>query len=260
MGDFIGDVTGVVYNDFGTYRVLPLTRIAAVKSAPVDHPAVSFTSRGNCSGITVGDYNVENLDPKDAHLPLIVDHIVSKMRTPDLIFLQEVQDDNGAVNDGVVSSNATLGALAAGIEKASGVVYDFAVVDPVNGKDGGEPGGNIRNAYLYRPDVMELYKPKQGGATDANEVLAGPELKFNPGRIDPANPSFADSRKPLIAMWKLTKGPAKRFFTVNVHFGSKGGSSPLTGDLRPPVNKGVEKRQEQAEITAVSTTPFSPST
>ncbi len=39
---------------------------------------------------------------------------------------------------------------------------------------------------------------------------------------------------------------------MNVHFASKGGSSSLHGDARPPVNGGVDIRQAQAEITAVS--------
>jgi predicted extracellular nuclease len=40
------------------------------------------------------------------------------------------------------------------------------------------------------------------------------------------------------------------FFTVNVHFTSKGGSSSLHGDARPPVNGGVDQRERQADITA----------
>ncbi|KPM36636.1 hypothetical protein AK830_g9932 [Neonectria ditissima] len=250
LGDYLGDISGVVYNAFGFYRILPLTAVAVVESSDAEYPAVGFSSTGTCKGITVGDYNAENLEPKSAHLPLVVDQIVHKLLTPDIIFLQEVQDNTGATNDGVVSANETLIALMTGIEEASGVVYDFVDVDPVNNKDGGQPGGNIRVAYLYRPDAVQLADINPGNATEANEVLAGPTLKYNPGLIEPANSAWDASRKPLVAMWKPVKGSSKPFFTVNVHFGSKGGSSSLHGDPRPPVNKGVEKRTLQAELTA----------
>lgn len=173
------------------------------------------------------------------------------MLTPDLIFLQEVLDGSGETDDGVVSGEKTLAALAASIEQASGVVYNYTEVVPINNMDGGVPGGNIRQAYFYRPDIVELYKPNQGQADDANEVLDGPLLKFNPGRIAPADKAWTESRKPLAAAWKPVKSNGKPFFTVNVHQGSKGGSSSLHGDPRPPINLGVDKRTQQATITAV---------
>ena len=36
---------------------------------------------------------------------------------------------------------------------------------------------------------------------------------------------------------------------MNVHFGSKGGSSSLHGDARPPVNGGVDDRLAQSQLT-----------
>lgn len=258
MGDAVGDITGVVYYAFGFYRILPLTKLSTVTAASAEYPPVSFTSDGNCRGVTVAGYNAENLAPDSAHLPKVVDQIVNKMRTPDLIFLQEIQDNSGPTNDGTTSASLTLTTLAENLEKASGVVYNYTDVEPVNNKDGGQPGGNIRQAYLYRIDTLELYKPNQGGSLDVNEVIdgeKGPEIKYNPGRIDPTNPSFDNSRKPLAAMWKSVKGTGKPFFTVNVHMTSKGGSSTLHSDQRPPLNKGVEKRTSQNEATAVCIPP-----
>ena len=255
MGDYYGDITGVVSYDFGFYRVLPLTHISPLRNSSPEHGPVSFTSKGSCGGITVADYNTENLTPTSDHLPHVVDHIVNKLLTPDLIFLQEVQDNTGAEDDGVVSANLTLTTLADRIYEASDVEYAFAEVAPEDGMDGGEPGGNIRCAYLYRPDVLELHKPNQGGSLDANEVLDGPALKYNPGRIDPANAAWVDSRKPLAAMWRTVEGDGS-LFTVNVHFTSKGGSTSVHGDARPPVNAGIEQRTAQAEVTAVSPVYF----
>lgn len=254
MGDQLAEITGVVTYAFGFYRILPLTKISIVTAASAAVAPVDLVSAGNCTGITIGDYNVENMAPTSAHIPKVAAHIVDLLKTPDILMVQEIQDNTGPTNDGVVDANATLSALVAAIAaRPGGVSYSFVDVDPVDGQDGGQPGGNIRVAYLYRPDAVELYKPNPGGSLDANEVLPGPELKFNPGRIDPANAAWTASRKPVAAMWRAIKGPQKKiFFTVDVHFASKGGSSSLHGDIRPPLNGVVDGREAQAEATGVS--------
>ncbi|KAK8094250.1 DNase I-like protein [Apiospora hydei] len=252
LGDTLEDITGVVYQAFGFYRILPLIKITVLSSQePVMPPATSLTSDGVCSGLTIGSYNIENFWPGDtAHVQAVAQHIVEYLKTPDLMFLQEVQDDNGATNDGTVSSDLTLSTLAAAIETASGGVgYNFTYVAPVNNKDGGAPSGNIRTAYLFRRDVLALRDPNPADSTTANEVLPGGALKYNPGLIDPTDAAFTNSRKPLAAAWHTLDGN-NTFYTVNVHWGSKGGSSSIHGDARPPVNGGVEDRIAQAEVTA----------
>jgi predicted extracellular nuclease len=154
-----------------------------------------------------------------------------------------------------VSANLTLSTLTAAIRAAGGPAYAFTDVNPVDDKDGGQPGGNIRTAYLYKPSLIRLYKPNPGGPLDANTVLDGPTLKYNPGRIDPTNAAWTASRKPLVAQWEVISSKSNDkdldiFFTVNVHFGSKGGSSSLHGDARPPVNGGVQDRIAQSVLTA----------
>ncbi|KAF1942222.1 endonuclease/exonuclease/phosphatase family protein-like protein [Clathrospora elynae] len=255
MGDSVEEITGIVSYAFGFYRILPTTAIKVTKSQkPAVPKTTNIKSKGKCDGITFGAYNVENLAATSAHHPALANHIVNFLNSPDVMFIQEVQDDNGVANDAVVSANLTLTALTAAIAAAGGPNYTFTDIVPVDDQDGGAPGGNIRVAYLYKPSLIRLYKPNPGGPLDANEVLKGPTLKYNPGRIDPANEAWTASRKPLVAQWEVIgkKGAEKSdtFFTVNVHFGSKGGSSSLHGDARPPVNGGVEDRLEQARLTA----------
>ncbi|KAF2870909.1 Endonuclease/exonuclease/phosphatase [Massariosphaeria phaeospora] len=254
FGDDLEEITGVITYAFGFYRILPRTAIKTIRSATPALPAsTKLLSSGKCDGVTFGAYNVENLSPTSAHLPDIASHIVEYLKSPDLIFLQEVQDDNGPTNDAVVTANLTLTTLSNAIAAAGGPQYSFTEVVPVDDRDGGEPGGNIRVAYLYKPSLIRLFKPNSGSSVDANEVLAGPSLKFNPGRIDPTNEAWTASRKPLVAQWEVVGNNgtgAGQFFTVNVHFGSKGGSSSIQGDARPPVNGGVDDRQQQAELTA----------
>lgn len=151
----------------------------------------------------------------------------------------------------VVSAKKTLSALTKEIKKQGGVKYDFVNINPVDGEDGGQPGGNIRVGYLYDPSVVRLRKGKPGSSTDANVVLPGGELKYNPGLIDPTNSAWDESRKPLSAAWETRDGK-HRFFTVNVHFASKGGGSSIQGDPRPPVNGAIDQREAQARVIAVS--------
>ena len=90
------------------------------------------------------------MNPRSYHIPKIASHIVQHLHTPDIVFVQEIQDDSGPRNDGVVSANRTLSTLVNAIKRASGgVEYDFVNIEPEDNKDGGQPGGNIRVAYLF---------------------------------------------------------------------------------------------------------------
>lgn len=250
LGDSLEDITGVITYVYGFYTMLPLTAITVTASqSPALPPATELTSKGSCSGVTIGQYNVENLYSGSDNLDAIADHIANYLNSPDLMFVQEIQDNDGPTDDGVVDANSTLSALADAIGAAGGASYSFTDVDPTNDQDGGQPGGNIRNAYLYNPSVLRLKNVNPGSSTDATQVVSGPSLSFNPGLIDPSNSAWEDSRKPLAAQWETVDGQST-FFTVNVHFTSKGGSTSLQGDPRPPVNLGVDQRNQQANVTA----------
>ncbi|KAK1142921.1 hypothetical protein N8T08_007162 [Aspergillus melleus] len=249
VGDIIEDITGIVTQAYGYYALLPLTKLSVTDTNSTTAKATDLVSDGTCSSLTVGSYNVNNLSPNSSTLTGIAGHIAKELKSPSLVFLQEIQDDDGATNDGVISANKTLSTLADSIKSQGGITYDFINIDPIDGKDGGQPGGNIRVAYLYDPQVLQLRTPNPGTSSQSNEVLSGAELKYNPGLIDPSNSAWDNSRKPLIAAWETLDGKNK-FFTVNVHFTSKGGGSSIDGDARPPVNGGVEKREEQVKIVA----------
>lgn len=86
--------------------------------------------------------------PNSSHLPVVANHIAKYLNIPDIMFVQEIQDDSGPTDDGVVSANLTLTTLVEAIQKESGILYSFTDIAPVNNQDGGQPGGNIRQAYL----------------------------------------------------------------------------------------------------------------
>lgn len=189
--------------------------------------------------------------PNSSHLGVVANHIAKYLNAPDIMFVQEIQDDSGPTDDGVVSANLTLTTLVNAIQKESGILYSFIDIAPVNNQDGGQPGGNIRQAYLYRPEKVKLLPGTLGGALDPTSVCKHEQklsLTFNPGRIDPTNEAWTNSRKPLAAAWETLSGEI--LFTINVHFSSKDGSSSTQGNARPSVNGAVGQRTKQVKVAA----------
>jgi uncharacterized protein len=159
--------------------------------------------------LTIGSFNVENLDPSDnLRFKKIAKIITSNLGAPDILALIEIQDDNGKTNDTVTTANLTYKTLTTAIKTEGGPVYQFSDIPPVDDRDGGEPGGNIRVGYIYNPAKVSLVQSQSGGSQDAVEVIVKNgtvSLSRNPGRIDPNSPAFEDSRKPLAAEFLVGK-------------------------------------------------------
>lgn len=95
------EITGIITTAYGYYAIFPSTAVNTTASAsPAIPPVTTLVSSGTCSGLTVGDYNVENLTPKSSWLPSIANHIATYLGTPDIVFVQEIQDDSGVTNNG----------------------------------------------------------------------------------------------------------------------------------------------------------------
>ena len=80
--------------------------------------------------LRVATFNVENLDPADdpARIAALATRIVGHLHSPDIVGVQEIQDNNGAVNNGNVDATETLTKLTAAIAAAdtgTGHVYQF---------------------------------------------------------------------------------------------------------------------------------------
>ena len=74
---------------------------------------------------------------------------------------------------------------------------------------------------------------------------AATRLSFSPGRIDPANAAFNNSRKPLAGEFTYN---GQRLFVVANHFNSKGGDQPLFGHFQPPTRGTEVQRNQQAQV------------
>ena len=91
--------------------------------------------------------------------------------TAPLLSLEEIQDNNGATNNGVVDASQTLNELIAAIQSEGGPAYQFRQINPVNNADGGEPGGNIRVGFLFRTDRGLAFVDRPGGTSTAATTI-----------------------------------------------------------------------------------------
>ncbi|HET9665468.1 MAG TPA: Ig-like domain-containing protein, partial [Desertimonas sp.] len=245
---FPGAIDAVVDYNFGNFKYL----VTATPSFVSGGLTRQVAEEPWAPHLTVATFNVENLDPSDRppKWAELADLIVDHLRSPDIIAVEEIQDNNGAVNDAVTSASETWTTLIETIDAVGGPPYAFRDIAPVDDQDGGEPGGNIRVGFLFRTDRPRLeFVDKPGaGPTTPNEVIAGPqgpELRYSPGRIDPANAVFNSSRKPLAAEFLFN---GRRVIVVANHFNSKGGDDPLFGRFQPPVQNSQAQRNGQADV------------
>lgn len=96
----VGDITGVITTAYGYYVLLPLTALTVTGSNTTAAARTDLESAGTCGDVTVGSYNVNNLAPNSTTLPKIAQHIAQYLKSPTLVFLQEIQDDDGPTDDG----------------------------------------------------------------------------------------------------------------------------------------------------------------
>jgi len=265
VGAALGDVTGVVGYSFGNFEIIPTEDFTGnITPSELEPETVPGDGAG---ALTIASYNVLNLDPVvedidnvnendpdeidddvgDGRFAAIAEQIVANLAAPAVIALQEIQDNDGAEVSDVTAADETLQTLVDAIVDAGGPAYAFIDtpdVPPtfldadgeVDSPVGGQPGGNIRNAFLYDPERVGLVDGSVETITDGDD--------------DPF--PFFEGRIPLVATFEVD---GSEVTLVNNHFSSKGGSAPILGveqpfDLRqedPDVNGSLDQRRDQAQ-------------
>lgn len=244
---FTGSIVGVIDYSFGNFKLLNFDPLPALVG--------NFTPETtNLSGVgtelTVATFNVENLDPGDSQDKFdgLASQIVNNLGAPTIISIEEIQDNTGSTNDGVTDASLTYGLLIDAIQAAGGPVYDYRDIAPLDLTDGGQPGGNIRVGFLFRPDRVTFVDRAGGDAVTSTSVSLGAngvELSASPGRIDPTNVAWDESRKPLAGEFIFG---GQKIIVVTNHFNSKGGDNALFGRVQPPVLNSEVQRLLQAAV------------
>jgi predicted extracellular nuclease len=252
--DITSPVQGVVSYNFGNFEVLVTQTFTYDASGAVTPEVTALAAEPGT--LTVATFNVLNLDPEPTadgndNFAGLANIIANHMLAPDIVILEEVQDNSGAKNgaaDPTVAADVTYNTLIAAVQAAGGPAYAYAQVDPLHNQDGGEPGGNIRVGFLYNPARVTFVPAPAGDATTANAVACSagaPSLTLNPGRIDPNNAAFFDSRKPVAAQFEFD---GHTFFVIGNHLNSKSGDTPLFGLPQPPNLVSEVQRLQQVAV------------
>ncbi|STO13745.1 Endonuclease YhcR precursor [[Flavobacterium] thermophilum] len=245
-GDYFdGSIKGVVSYSFSNYKVLS-NKSDLPKLIEGTTVRETTTITPDPEKLTIASYNVENFSAKtdDAKVTKLAQAIVQNLKQPDIIGLVEMQDNDGETDSGNTNADQSFARLINKIKELGGPEYAYTDIDPENNRDGGAPGGNIRVGFLYNQDRVSLVEGTKGTATQAVGFENG-KLTLNPGRIDPTNPAFDSSRKPLAAQFKFN---GKSVIVIANHFNSKSGDFPLFGKVQPPEFKSEAKRLEMARI------------
>ncbi|MEO0325638.1 MAG: endonuclease/exonuclease/phosphatase family protein [Myxococcota bacterium] len=250
VNDGLDDVKGVVGYSFGNYEVNAIGPVHVFDG----HLEPERSRLRNPSRLRVASYNVLNLsavDADDDQRNLVALHIAEDLGAPDIVALQEIQDDNGDVGNcpgddssacaGVLNATQTLAELVRAIEAAGGPTYAFFDVAPLvettddNRTDpdtfGGVSLGNIRNAFLYDPRRVRLV----GFEGLTRDVLAARGVSVPR--------AFDTSRDPLEAVFRFR---GQDITVINNHFSSRFGSTPIFGGPQPFVQAAEDAREAQS--------------
>lgn len=242
-----GPVTGVMTYGFGKYKIYNVEKLPEIIPGNLEREVTKLVPGED--KLVIASYNVENFSTDKGSTPdekveRIAESIKTNLKLPDIIGLIEVQDDDGQKDSGHTGAEKSIKRLTDEIEKISGVKYETMQIDPIDKKDGGAPGGNIRVAFIYRSDRVKPAQKPHGDATSAVSIENG-DLTLNPGRISPNNDAFENTRKSLVAEF-IFKG--QKIFVIENHLSSKRGDAPDYGKEQPPVKKSEFRRHKQAQL------------
>jgi predicted extracellular nuclease len=219
---FTTPIIGVLNYDYGNFRIEEINQPEIT-----DKPVLSYPIEPASAGIfRLASYNVNNLSRfENGRMKKIAKQIVKNLASPEILVLEEMQDDSGSEADGTTSAKKNLTALIKNIEDLDGPNYAF--YDPVVKDDqtGGKEGANIRTVILYR--------------TDSGIQLINSALSW----VNYDTDSFANSRLPVVCEFSYKGNP---FFIIGVHLVSNNANSPLFGSVQPIEKPEEAKRVQQA--------------
>jgi uncharacterized protein len=282
MGDLLGDVTGIIDFDF-TDRKLFVTAMEPGGFVNGGIPVQETTLLGDDSrALTVATFNVENLDPTDgaARFTALANAIANNLNAPDIISIEEMQDNNGAAaGDGIdddpntpgmqdttgTDASQTWQMLVDALNLATGAHYQWVDQAPVYNAEGGEQSGNIRVGFLYNTDRVQL------GNLDANATLterrmytdrigdglrdAGDLIAFSDNMLGPEinTADWTTTRKSLLGEFTFNGNTV--YVTAN-HWPSKGGSGEIW-QLNQNLGAGQPANSDWAQRSQVAQDVYS---
>ena len=246
---------GVVHYDYNQFCVAYIDSMQLKDITPATNPKEITELAGDEKNMTVATFNVENLSAADAPSKFtdLANGIITNLKAPDVVCVEEIQDNDGTNGDTNSEANETWGKLIEALNaQDASLGYAYTQIDPVNGQDGGQPGGNIRVGFLYRSNRVEFVERTAPDGTNVQTTAVGvtnvdgkPQLTWSPGRVEPnaADNAWQSSRKALVGEFKFRN---QTFFVVGCHFNSKRGDSGINDRFQPPILASSTQRNQQA--------------
>ena len=239
IGDRLGTLGGIIDFDFQELKLFVTSYDAgSIQTAGQPTPEIA-TYTPDSRQLTFANFNVENLDPTDgaARFTAIANAIATNLRAPDIISIEEIQDNNGAAaGDGTnatgTDASTTWTMLVNALNLATGQTYQWVDEAPVYNAEGGEQSGNIRVGFLYNTGRVQL------GNLAANATIAerrqytdrigdnvrdaGDLITYSDDQVAGINTAdWTGTRRSLLGQFTFR---GETIFVASSHFPSKGGS------------------------------------
>ena len=167
-------------------------------------------------------------DVGNGRYTMLAHAIVDQAANPDIVALQEIQDNDGAELSEESGANENYKVFIDEICRLGGPQYAWADISPELNADGGQPGGNIRNGFLYNPERIEL-------------------IERSLRAIGEDDPAYNESRKPLIGRFRM-KSTGAEIAAINVHLASKRHQNGVFSPNLPGYDPRLETRVRQVKI------------
>jgi len=243
VGDtFTNPIVGIMDYSFGNFKIWTI-KDPVIQTTEIAHSIIKL----NSESLTIASYNIENFSRFDdnSRIHKLGCQIAKDLQSPDIIVLHEVLDDSGVQDDKEISSNQTLQLLTEAISSCGGPLYAYSDNPPINNRDGGIQGGNIRTAVIFRKDrgvVLDIPDKEVNGLSFRGGLL---KIDQNPMRLFSYENDFSGTRKP--SLWLFTwKG--EQYLVLGLHLVSQSATSPSWGNIQPPENPEQEKRISQMKL------------
>lgn len=252
VGDRIARLEGLLVPDSTRPARLLVPDVEEVEKS--ERPRTPTRLASDDEHLTVASFNVENFSAaRPDRAEDLARGVVRWLRSPMILALQEVMDDDGPGEEGtpahgdVVSAAATYEVLCEAIVAQGGPRYRWTDVPPAAHTEGGQPGGNIRVGFLYDPARVTFEPRGEPGSLTPNKVETHDgraRLALNPGRVEPQDPAFADTRRTLAAEFRFR---GHTVVLLNSHFSSRRGDDWTFGPRQPPTLHSEPRRLGQAQ-------------
>jgi uncharacterized protein len=250
VGDRLGcDVTGPLNYRVGSYQIAVQHRVSVIardlklaglgektlaSALPADYTSILTLNAFNLDQQVENPHLVE--DPRmdvdddvgDRRFSALARVIVQQARSPAIVALQEIQDNDGAEITEVSEADKTYQLLIDEVLLLGGPRYHWADIAPIAGADGGQPGGNIRNGYLFDP---------------ARACIDRSTMQ----RLGQDDAAFEGSRKALYAEFDIVHSGG-RLAVINLHLASKRHQNSIFSPQQPGFDAREAQRIAQAQL------------